>query len=67
MNIFATNTAGAQLVAQQMIDERVRAAEQRRQARMARAERRAAVRDSRGVPAEHAVPWSAFRFLHPIH
>ena len=67
MNIFTTNTTGTQQVAHQMIDERVRAAEQRRLGRQARAERRAAAREARAVPVAHAVPTSAFRFLHPVH
>ena len=67
MNTFATNTTGTQQVARQMIDERVQAAEQRRLVREARAERRAAAREARATPVAHAVPWAAFRFLHPVH
>ena len=71
MNTFSTNTTGTQQVAHQMIAERVRAAEERRQVRILRAERRAerraAIQAARAVPVEHHVPWAAFRFLHPVH
>jgi hypothetical protein len=67
MNTFSTNTTGTQQVARYLIDERVQAAEQRRMARLVRAERRAAARAARAVPVEHHVPWAAFRFLHPVH
>jgi hypothetical protein len=67
MNTFASHTSGNQQIANQMIAERVQAAEQRRQARMVRAERRAAIRAARAVPVDHHVPWMAFRFLHPVH
>jgi len=67
MNTFTTNTTGTQQVARYLIDERVRAAEQRRLGRQARAERRAAARAARAVPVAHAVPSAAFRFLHPVH
>ena len=68
MNTFALNTTGTQQVAHQMIAERVRAAEERRQVRLVRAERHAPpVRTARALPVEHRVPWAAFRFLHPVH
>ena len=67
MNTFTLNTTGSQQVAHQMIAERVRAAEERRQVRLLRAERRAARRAARALPVEHHVPWAAFRFLHPVH
>jgi len=66
MNTMISNPTGAQLVARQVIDERVRDAERRRFARAARAERR--TEDSPGTrTTAPSLPWWGLRFLRPAH
>ena len=68
MNTFASNPTAASTYARQMVDERVRDAEQRRAARAVRHERRAAARTARGArqrPATKHQPWWSIRFPHP--
>ena len=74
MNTFTSNPNAALQVAQYTIDDRVRQAEQRAQAREFRAERRAAkrwARESRRLTAkpqnQYQLPWWAFRYLPLSH
>lgn len=66
MNILTSNPSAGQQVARQLIDERVRDAEQRRVARAARAERRADQKPQ-GPSTPTPFPWWSFRFLRPAH
>jgi hypothetical protein len=74
MNTFTTNTSGALQVANYTINDRVRQAEQRAEARAFRAEQRAAkrwAREARRLSAkpenQFQLPWWAFRYLPLSH
>jgi hypothetical protein len=67
MNTITTNPSAASTIAHHAIAERVRDAEQRRIARTARDERRAAARTAPQTPGAHDLPWWAFSFLRPAH
>ncbi len=71
MNTFVASPNLALTVAHQTIAERVADAELRALARSARAERRAALRETSRLsarPTEHyRLPWWAFRFAHTAH
>ena len=67
MNTLISNTTGAQLVARQLIDQRVRDAEQRRFARAARAERRSDDHQHGPSTTAPSLPWWGMRFLRPAH
>jgi hypothetical protein len=71
MNSITSNPSAAMTMAQQMIDERVRSAQQRAQGNAVRAQQRAARRARRLTAAppkyQHALPWWAFRFVRPAH
>jgi hypothetical protein len=67
MNTFTADPTAARAVARQIIDERVRDAEERRIARAVRAERRSAARAFRQTPDPRPLPWWTFRFLRPAH
>ena len=66
MNIMTSNPAFAQQMARQMIDERVRDAEQRRVARAAR-NRHEQTRTPRPPNSLASLPWWSFRSLRPAH
>jgi hypothetical protein len=71
MSTFVASPSLALIIAQNAIDERVAQAEYRARARAARAEIRAARRETSplsGRPTEHyRLPWWAFRFVRPAH
>lgn len=68
MNSITSNPTAAQAIARHTIEERVRAAEERRIARAIRADRRAARRSPLSQPTELRPPWWwAFRVLRPAH
>ncbi|MGC4110350.1 MAG: hypothetical protein QM747_08005 [Nocardioides sp.] len=66
---MSTNLSPSEVIARQLIDERVYAASRRAEARAVRRAARAARREARrSAPAQvHDVPLPAFRFLHPVH
>jgi hypothetical protein len=66
MNIMTSNPSAAQQMARQVIDQRVRDAEQRRFARAARGERRAG-QEPQGPNTPTPFPWWSLRFLRPAH
>jgi hypothetical protein len=63
MNTMISNPTAAQQFARQVIDERVRDAEQRRFARAARAERRTEHNPRGPKVSLPPVPWWSLRFL----
>ena len=63
MNTMISNPTAAQQFARQVIDERVRDAEQRRFARAARAERRTVHNPHAPKPSTPPLPWWSLRFL----
>jgi hypothetical protein len=67
MNTLISNPDGARLVARQVIDQRVRDAEQRRFARAARAERRTQDNPHGTHTTAPSLPWWGLRFLRPAH
>ena len=71
MNTLTNHPAAALQVAHQTVADRVADAEHRALARTARAERRAALRETTRLsarPTQHyQLPWWAFRFTHPAH
>jgi hypothetical protein len=71
MNTITTNPSAAMTMAQQMIDERVHAAQQRAQVKALRAQQRSARRTRRLTAAppryQFDLPWWAFRFARPVH
>jgi hypothetical protein len=71
MNTFVASPNLALTVAHQTVADRVADAEHRALARTARAERRAALRETTRLsarPTQHyQLPWWAFRFTHPAH
>jgi hypothetical protein len=67
MNTMTSNPIFAQQFARQVIDERVRDAEQRRFARSARAERRTEQSPRPATTTAPDLPWWSMRFLRPAH
>ncbi|MGA8246700.1 MAG: hypothetical protein WB797_07340 [Nocardioides sp.] len=69
MNTMTNNPSVALALAHQAIDDRVARAQRREVARVARARRRAARRESARLSASpkerYHLPWWAFRFPHP--
>jgi hypothetical protein len=66
MNTMISNPTAAQQFARQVIDERVRDAEQRRFARAARAERRTEHNPHGPKVSMPPVPWWSLRFLRTV-
>jgi hypothetical protein len=66
MNIMTSNPTVAQQFARQVIDDRVRDAEQRRLARASRT-RHHDERTPQPPSTTGPVPWWTFRFLRPAH